>query len=89
MQNKKKIISVILALIIALSAWSVVPFTANAVEAEVASTGALYQDDPDFNYMVDLGDIAEITEYKGKGGDVTIPSTLGRFTVTSIGMNAF
>ena len=90
MQNKKKIISVILALIIALSAWSAVPVGVSAAEVNTATTGATIDEAyPDFEYYVLDDGTAEITGYKGKGGDVTIPSTLGGYTVTSIGIGAF
>ena len=36
----KKALSVILSLIMALSVFTAVPFSANAVEADIASTGA-------------------------------------------------
>ena len=86
MQNKKKVISVILALIIALSAWSVVPFTANAAEVKIAATA---ETEGDYDYDVLDDGTAEITGYTGEGGDITIPSTLGGYTVTSIGIIAF
>ena len=90
MQNKKKIISVILALIIALSAWSVVPVGVSAAEVNTATTGATIDEAyHDFEYYVLDDGTAEIIGYKGKGGDVTIPSTLGGYTVTSIGKYAF
>ena len=46
MQNKKKIISVILALIIALSAWSVIPVGVSAAETNVAVTAGSTWSDP-------------------------------------------
>ncbi|MDR0914813.1 MAG: leucine-rich repeat protein [Oscillospiraceae bacterium] len=42
----------------------------------------------DFEYVVTNG-IATITDYIGAGGDVTVPSTLGGYPVTTIGGWAF
>ena len=86
MQNKKKIISVILALIIALSAWSVVPVGVSAAEAEIAATA---ETEGDYEYWVLDNGTAEITGYNGSGGKVSIPSKLGGKKVTSIGYSAF
>ncbi len=42
----------------------------------------------DFTYTI-TDSMAEITEYKGAGGNIKIPDTLGGFPVTHIGVNAF
>ncbi len=56
---------------------------------EFTSVSASAEVEGDYEYrMLDDG-TAEITKYKGAGGDVTIPSTLGGKTISSIGKNAF
>ena len=57
MQNKKKVISVILALIIALSAWSVVPVGVSAAETDVAATA---ETEGDYSYYKRADGTAEI-----------------------------
>lgn len=84
MTNSKKIISLLLSVIMIMSVFSIVPFTANADEAEVAATA---ETEGDFKYRILSDGTAEITKYTGDGGDVTIPSTLGGYTVT--GINGF
>ena len=42
----------------------------------------------DFEYEIDDG-AATITGYTGVGGAVTVPDTLGGFSVTTIGRDAF
>ena len=86
MANTKKIISLLLSVIMIMSVFNIVPFSVSAAEAEVAATA---ETEGDFEYDVLDDDTAEITKYKGEGGDITIPSILGGYTVTSIGWYAF
>ena len=86
MEKCKKIISLLLALIIALSVFSIVPFSVGAAEADSAATG---ETDGDYQYSIIKDGTAEITKYIGSGGNVTIPSALGGLAVTSIGESAF
>ena len=80
MSNSKKIISLLLSVIMIMSVWSIVPFSANAAAADSEDY---------FRYTILDDGTAEIKGYTGDGGDITIPSTHGRYTVTSIGNYAF
>lgn len=73
----KQITSVFLAVIMVFGIFAIVPFTASA-----ATSG-------DFEYKVLNNGTAEITAYKGNATELTIPSELGGYEVTSIGKNAF
>ena len=53
-----------------------------------AAAFAVPAPESDFEYGVDK-DTATITKYKGAGGAVEIPATLGGYPVTGIGMHAF
>ena len=88
MSNSKKIISLLLSVIMIMSVITIVPFTAGAVEANTAPIGDVDEANPDFSYYVNNEGKAVITGYNGKGGDVSIPSTLGGYPVTSIGGEA-
>ena len=86
MKKSKKFISLLLALIMALSVITIVPFTASAAEAELIGTG---EQDGFYNYTILADGSAEITQYFGTDEHVVIPSTLGGHTVTVIGQSAF
>ena len=75
MKKSKKIISLLLALIMTLSVFSIVPFSVGAAETDSAATG-VYTNGVYWYSILEDG-TAEIVNYKGSGGDVTIPSTLG------------
>ncbi len=77
MTKIKKITSILLAVIMAFSIFAIVPITASA-----ATTG-------DFEYEVLDDGTAEITGYNGSYKELTIPSKLDGYTVTSIGRVAF
>ena len=94
MSNSKKILSVLLALILAFGSVAITPLSVSAAEAETAPTGATVDEAyPDFEYIIHCDTLddgtAEITQYMGEGGDITIPSSLGGYTVTSIGWAGF
>ncbi len=90
MANSKKIVSVLLSIIIAFSVFTVVPVGASAAEVNTAPTGATVDEAyPDFEFGVLDDGTAEISEYIGEGGDITIPSTLAGHIVTNIGERAF
>ncbi len=74
----KKFLSLIISIMLILS---IIPLGTFTVSAKA------YQDG-DYTYSVENGN-ATITKYNGNGGDVTIPSTLGGYLVTSIGNSAF
>ncbi|MGN0521626.1 MAG: leucine-rich repeat protein [Eubacterium sp.] len=73
----KKVLSIILSVVMLLSITAGFDLSAYA-----DSSG-------DFEYEVLGNGTAEITEYTGSGGNVTIPSKLDGYTVTSIGECAF
>lgn len=73
----KQITSVFLAVIMVFGIFAIVPFTASA-----ATSG-------DFEYKVLNNGTAEITAYKGNASELTIPSELDGYTVTSIGSKSF
>lgn len=72
---KLRILSAFLAVAMLLTLLPAAAFAAPAPES-------------DFEYSVDNG-TAAITKYKGAGGAVEIPATLGGSPVTGIGMHAF
>lgn len=55
----------------------------------VFHTGTVFAAGGDYTYKTLSATTAEITGYSGKGGDITIPSTLDGLTVVSIGEQAF
>ena len=73
----KKSISVLLAVVILLSVFTVLPVTMNA-----ATSG-------DYEYEILDDGTAEITDYIGSGGKVNIPSTIDGHRVTSLGERLF
>lgn len=73
----KNLTSIFLAVIMVFGIFAIVPFTANA-----ATSG-------DFEYTVLDDGTAEITAYSGSAAELTIPSELDGYTVTSIGRRAF
>ncbi len=96
MKNYRKILSVLMALILALSVIAV-PLSASAAVSDPAAVGGYIPDRPqgkvdpaypDFEYTVTNGE-AKIVDYNFNGGEVTFPSKLGGYTVTSIGGNVF
>ena len=73
----KKVISTLLAIMMLFSVISMAEITAFA-----ATSG-------DFEYQILDDGTAEITKYKGSATNLTIPSKIGNYTVTSIGDGAF
>lgn len=72
---KLRVLSAFLAVAMLLTLLPAAAFAAPAPES-------------DFEYSADNG-TAIITKYKGAGGTVEIPATLGEYPVTGIGMHAF
>ena len=96
MKNYRKILSVLMALILALSVIAV-PMSASAAVSDQAAVGEYIPDKPqgkvdpaypDFEYTVTNGE-AKIVNYNFNGSEVAFPSKLGGYTVTSIGENVF
>ena len=78
----KKFMSLLLALVMVVSIFTVVPIEANAEEYTCG----------DYNYILLPDGTAEITRYLKKYStdkDISIPSTLDGYTVTKIGESAF
>lgn len=87
MRNFKKTMSVLLAAIMAFSAFSALTVTANA--AEVESSNLVNAEFGDYEYQVLDDGTAGIIKYNGSAETLTIPSELNGYTVTSIGNSAF
>ncbi len=79
MQKIKKLTAVLLSAIMVLSVFAVVPFTVNAAAYKYG----------DFTYTILNQTDAEITGYNGDETNVTIPSQIDGYKVTSIGDSAF
>ncbi len=73
----KKMLSVILATLLILSAVTFAPFSVSAIDSS------------DYTYKVLEDNTIEITKYRGNDVDVIIPETLDGYTVTKIGEFAF
>ena len=80
---KKQILCCTAAILLAAGGLGTLP--AGTLGTAIAASAAAYED---FEYSVD-GDTVTITEYKGKGGDVVIPSEIDGKKVTAIGEFAF
>ncbi len=105
MNKTKKIISLLLSLIMALSVFSIVPFTAGAAEAEVAETGAKSGTTGDCTWTLDDNGVLTISgngemdnyddTYNGSWvttapwGGYSFNSVVIESGVTSIGEDAF
>ena len=90
MRNHEKILSVLLALILAFGSVAITPLSVSAAEAETAPTASTIDEAyPEYEYIILDDGTAEIIKYSGEGGDVEIPSSIGGYTVTSIGSYAF
>ena len=87
MRNFKKTMSVLLATIMAFSAFSALTFTASA--AEVDSSNSVSAEFGDYEYQVLDDGTAEITGYIGNDTELIIPSEINGYKVTSIGYSAF
>ena len=97
MKNYRKILSVLMVLILALSVIAV-PMSASAAVSDPAAVGEYIHPErpqgkvdpayPDFEYTVANGE-AKIINYNFNGSEVTFPSKLGGYTVTSIGEEVF
>ncbi|MCI6616952.1 leucine-rich repeat protein [Ruminococcus sp.] len=87
MRKFKKTMSVLLAAIMTFSAFSALPFTASAAEVEARnSVGA---ESGDYEYEILDDGTASITNYSGYDTELTIPSEIDGYKVTSIGIAAF
>ena len=82
----KKSISLLLSLLMIIGVFTVLPFTAGAVNTDVNTTSERYGD---FEYDILDDGTAEITGYHGNITEPVIPNSLNHYTVTSIGDDAF
>ncbi len=90
MNNRKKIASLILSVLLLLSVFHTVPFTVSAAENDASALGATPDEvNSDYSYNVLNNGTAEITKYTGSDESITLPSTINGYTVTSIGGYAF
>ena len=79
----KKIIGLILSLLLIISIFTVLPFTAGAVDTDTSAISG------DFEYQILDDGTAEITAYKGNATELEIPNAIDGHTVTSIGTRPF
>ena len=82
----RKLTSMLLALTLIFSVTTVAPFTVSAAETSCESVGVT---SGDFEYKLLEDETAEITGYSGTATQLTIPSSIDGYTVTSIGELAF
>lgn len=87
MRKFKKTLSMLLAATMAFSAFSALTVTASA--AEVDSSNLVNAEFGDYEYQVFDDDTAQIMVYRGTDTNVTIPSEVDGYTVTSIRQLAF
>ncbi|MGN0550647.1 MAG: leucine-rich repeat domain-containing protein, partial [Acutalibacteraceae bacterium] len=83
-----KAVSILLALILAISVFTVVPTTTSAVQTDIKST-TLSGRSGDYEYDLSYDGTASIIRYTGSASTLTIPSTIDGVTVTGIGYEAF
>ena len=97
MFKKRKIVSVLLAIITVFGVFTSLPFSASAAETNSESVGETYTSG-DFKYEIrerynydteQYYEIAVITDYNGTDESVSVPSQLGGCNVTDIGDGAF
>ena len=97
MFKKRKIVSVLLAIITVFGVFTSLPFSASAAETNSESVGETYTSG-DFGYEIrerynydteQYYEIAVITDYNGTDESVSVPSQLGGCNVTDIGDGAF
>ena len=82
----KRAISLLVVVFLIVSVVCSVSFTANAKDAQALQLTAV---SGDFEYTVLYDGTAQITGYIGYNNEVSIPSVIDGYTVTSIGENAF
>lgn len=92
MFKKRKIVSVLLAIITVFGVFTSLPFSASAVETNSESVGETYTSG-DFGYELEERydwenlqsyNVARITEYSGSDTDVIIPSEIDGYKVVAI-----
>ena len=92
MFKKRKIVSVLLAIITVFGVFTSLPFSASAVETNSESVGETYTSG-DFEYELEERydwkneqsyNVARITEYSGSDTDVIIPSEIDGYKVVAI-----
>lgn len=92
MFKKRKIVSVLLAIITVFGVFTSLPFSASAVETNSESVGETYTSG-DFEYKLEERydwkneqsyNVARITEYSGSDTDVIIPSKIDGYKVVAI-----
>ncbi len=79
----RKLTSILLAVIMAFSIFTIVPITASAAETDNKSIGDTF-----WYVFIGNGNV-EITDYSGTATELTIPSTVDRHPVKSIGRGVF
>ncbi|MGN0593548.1 MAG: leucine-rich repeat protein [Hominimerdicola sp.] len=85
----KKIAAGALALVLTLGSSALPAEMFENININAAITASAEQTEGDFSYTILNNGTAEISEYTGSDTEVTVPSTIGGKTVTSIGKSAF
>lgn len=88
LKKLNRLMAVILTVSMMFSAFTITTFTASAAETDSKVAGEFYTSG-DFDCKILDDGTAEIAKYVGTVSELTIPSELGGYTVTSIGANAF
>lgn len=86
--TKFKVMSYLLAITMVLSVFAILQITASA-KAVDTNNSVSTKSSGNYNYEILEDGTAEITGYTGSQTNITISSTLGGYTVTSIGKHAF
>ena len=82
----KRLLSLAIAVCMIIGIATVAPISVGAVETQKVTTGAT---SGDYQYKLLGNGTAKITDYTGSDKDITIPSQIAGYTVTTIGYKAF
>ncbi len=85
----KRTLALFLSIVMMLSVVSISSVGTYAAETDTTTVGVKYYTSGDYVYTVSDDGTAEIADYKGTATQLQIPSTLGQYTVTSIGNYSF
>lgn len=91
MKRSNKILSLVLALVMTITVFTIVPLSVSAAETNANDKGPLdsSESSPAFQYRILDDGTAEITSCDNATGNIVIPSEINGYTVSSIGIGAF